>query len=263
MRNVTMVVPVLMANCQVSLKSKIGPVTIQTSTTPTASTNTLGRPQKCAAAFANREYQVVLGMRTFFRAHEREVRLRWIEDGRSPREPWAHRGEPPARMSFPIEDRSAGAGRDIAHQSQLISVGIGEFRQPELRCRSPIHDVGISHETDPFGFERGKHRKDLRNLKIDRGASLRLGTGGHHADKKAHVSAPEERHLRRRGEQERKAEDVPIESDASFEIVYRDQELPDFRIREVHIWLRQMESIRVKVRSSAIPVDPARFPSLA
>src|SRR6266700_3843271 len=94
MRNVTMVVPVLIANCQVSLKSKIGPVTVQTSTTPTASTNTLGRPQKCAAAFANREYQVVLGMRTFFRAHEREVRLRWIEDGRSPREPWNHREEP-------------------------------------------------------------------------------------------------------------------------------------------------------------------------
>ena len=59
-----MVVPVFMANCQVSLKSKIGPVATQTTTTPTASTNTLGRPQRCAAAFANQEYQLFLAIRT-------------------------------------------------------------------------------------------------------------------------------------------------------------------------------------------------------
>jgi hypothetical protein len=44
----------------VSLKPNIGPVTIHAAMTPTARTNTLGRPQKCAAAFANREYQAVL-----------------------------------------------------------------------------------------------------------------------------------------------------------------------------------------------------------
>ena len=58
--------------------------------------------------------------------------------------------------------------------------------------------------------------------------------GGRDADKKAHVSALEERHLGRCGEQERQAEDVSIEGDALFEIVYRDQELSDFRVREVH-----------------------------
>src|SRR6266480_1755349 len=78
-----MVVPVFMANCQVSLKSKIGPLATQTTTTPTASTNTLGRPQKCAAAFANQEYQLFLAIRTlsFIRptvtaagVHDRRVR---------------------------------------------------------------------------------------------------------------------------------------------------------------------------------------------
>ena len=38
-RNVTMVVPVLMTSCQVSEKPKIGPVTAQTRTTPSASPN--------------------------------------------------------------------------------------------------------------------------------------------------------------------------------------------------------------------------------
>ena len=66
MRNVTIVVPVLMTNCQVSLKWNSGPVTIQTAMTQTARTNTLGRPQKCAAAFANLEYQAVLRIRNLF-----------------------------------------------------------------------------------------------------------------------------------------------------------------------------------------------------
>ena len=54
------VVPVLMTNCQVSLKPNIGPVIIHAAMMQTASTNTLGRPQKCAATLANREYQAVL-----------------------------------------------------------------------------------------------------------------------------------------------------------------------------------------------------------
>ena len=56
------VVPVLMTNCHVSLKPKIGPVTTQTKMMPTAIANTRGRPQKCAAAFAKREYQLDVRM---------------------------------------------------------------------------------------------------------------------------------------------------------------------------------------------------------
>ena len=56
------VVPVLMTNCQVSLKPNIGPVTIHTAITPTARVNTLRRPQKWAAAFAKREYHEALRM---------------------------------------------------------------------------------------------------------------------------------------------------------------------------------------------------------
>lgn len=57
-----MVVPVLITSCQVSLKAKSGPVTTQTTMMATARVNTRGRPQKCAAALANREYQVERGM---------------------------------------------------------------------------------------------------------------------------------------------------------------------------------------------------------
>lgn len=56
MRKVTIVVPVLMASCQVSLKPNIGPLTIHAAMTATASVNTRGRPQKWEAALANREY---------------------------------------------------------------------------------------------------------------------------------------------------------------------------------------------------------------
>src|SRR5258706_4188196 len=61
-RRVTIVVPVLMTNCHVSLKLNIGPVIIHAAMTPTARTNTLGRPQKCAAAFAKLVYQAALGI---------------------------------------------------------------------------------------------------------------------------------------------------------------------------------------------------------
>jgi hypothetical protein len=54
------VVPVLMTNCHVSLNPKMGPVMIHTAMIVTAQVNTRGRPQKCAADFANREYQAAL-----------------------------------------------------------------------------------------------------------------------------------------------------------------------------------------------------------
>ena len=43
-RNVTMVVPVLMTSCQVSLKPNNGPDTSQTTINPAAMANTHGRP---------------------------------------------------------------------------------------------------------------------------------------------------------------------------------------------------------------------------
>ena len=43
-----------------SLNRNSGPVTIHTMMRPTAIANTGGRPQKCAASFAKREYQVAL-----------------------------------------------------------------------------------------------------------------------------------------------------------------------------------------------------------
>src|SRR5687767_3111069 len=54
------VVAVLITSCQVSLKWKMGHVTSQATMTATASTKTRGRPQKCADAFANLEYQLML-----------------------------------------------------------------------------------------------------------------------------------------------------------------------------------------------------------
>ena len=53
-RNVTMVVPVLMTSCQVSEKSKIGPVIAQTRTIPSASAKAGTLPVKCVAAEAKR-----------------------------------------------------------------------------------------------------------------------------------------------------------------------------------------------------------------
>jgi len=57
-----MVVPVLITSCHVSLKRKMGPVIIHTAITATASTKVRGRPQKCAADFANPEYHVAVRM---------------------------------------------------------------------------------------------------------------------------------------------------------------------------------------------------------
>src|SRR5688572_32702436 len=59
MRNVTIVVPVLMTSCQVSLKPKRGPLTAQRMTTPNATPNAPGLPATCAVHFANRPNQEV------------------------------------------------------------------------------------------------------------------------------------------------------------------------------------------------------------
>jgi len=54
------VVPVLMINCQVSLKPNMGPVMIHTTISMTAEVNTRGRPEKWAVALAKWEYQLEL-----------------------------------------------------------------------------------------------------------------------------------------------------------------------------------------------------------
>ncbi len=58
MRNVTIVVPVLITSCQVSLNPKMGPVTPHTSTTPTAAAKALGRPAAREDQRAKRVNQV-------------------------------------------------------------------------------------------------------------------------------------------------------------------------------------------------------------
>jgi len=60
------------------------------------------------------------------------------------------------------------------------------------------------------------------------------------ANKKPHVPTTEECHLRRSSEQKRQTKYVSIEGDARFKIIYRDQQLPDFRIRKVHFNLRRV-----------------------
>ena len=57
------VVPVFMTSCHVSLNENIGPVTIHTPITATASVKVFGRPQNRDADFANPEYQVAVRMR--------------------------------------------------------------------------------------------------------------------------------------------------------------------------------------------------------
>ena len=54
MRNVTIVVPVLMTSCQVSLNPNSGPVAAQTTMTPTAMRKAAGRPVACAVHLASR-----------------------------------------------------------------------------------------------------------------------------------------------------------------------------------------------------------------
>src|SRR5688500_15491337 len=59
MRNVTIVVPVLMTSCHVSLKPNIGPVTLHTTTVPSASEKAAGVPEMCEVHFAKRPKEVV------------------------------------------------------------------------------------------------------------------------------------------------------------------------------------------------------------
>ena len=54
-----MVVPVLMTNCQVSLKPKSGRLISYTLMMPTVSVKIGGRPHNCAVVLAKREYQAV------------------------------------------------------------------------------------------------------------------------------------------------------------------------------------------------------------
>src|ERR1041384_7240894 len=54
-RNVTMVVPVLITSCHVSLKWKIGPVVAHSTMMATATTNAVGWPAVRAVHFAKRE----------------------------------------------------------------------------------------------------------------------------------------------------------------------------------------------------------------
>jgi hypothetical protein len=54
MRKVTIVVPVLMTSCHVSLNWKMGPVIAHVATTSTASTNVPGRPTRRDVAFESR-----------------------------------------------------------------------------------------------------------------------------------------------------------------------------------------------------------------
>jgi hypothetical protein len=56
MRNVRMVVAVLITSCHVSLKPKMGPVTIHASISITAETNTIGLPVMRDVVFAIAEY---------------------------------------------------------------------------------------------------------------------------------------------------------------------------------------------------------------
>src|SRR5512132_341284 len=59
MRKVMMVVAVLITSCQVSLKSNRGPVTTQTTMTPTARVKVIGRPLARALTLVNCEYQAL------------------------------------------------------------------------------------------------------------------------------------------------------------------------------------------------------------
>src|SRR5215510_7859338 len=56
-KNVTIVVPVLMTNCHVSLKPKTGPVPAQTTITVTATRKATGRPVARAVHLAKRVNQ--------------------------------------------------------------------------------------------------------------------------------------------------------------------------------------------------------------
>src|SRR5687767_3201904 len=57
-RNVTIVVPVLITSCQVSLKPKTGPVTAHATMIDAAMMNVSGRPDACAVALVRRVNQL-------------------------------------------------------------------------------------------------------------------------------------------------------------------------------------------------------------
>src|SRR5215213_11093922 len=59
-RNVTIVVPVLMTSCHVSVKPNIGPVAAHETTTPIATTNASGFPDARAVHFVRRVNQLRL-----------------------------------------------------------------------------------------------------------------------------------------------------------------------------------------------------------
>src|SRR5262245_32502081 len=113
--------------------------------------------------------------------------------------------------------------------------------------------------------ERRIRRMDLGHVEVNRRTPLRFLAGRDNAYQKSNVAAIEERHLRRCIEEKRQAEDIPIEGDTPFEVIYGNQELADLSVCEAH---RDLREWRLKVplrpqprgarsKSSTAPPNPS------
>jgi hypothetical protein len=59
-----------------------------------------------------------------------------------------------------------GTLRNFAHKGQLISIGVGEFGQPELGSWRSMHDVRLGHKRNALSLERREGLGDAWHLKI-------------------------------------------------------------------------------------------------
>src|SRR6185369_1857936 len=133
------------------------------------------------------------------------------------------------------EEISGGAAdRHLAHQRELVVVGVVEFRQPEFRRRCSMDHVRFRLEAHALPRQRGVHFLDVAYAEIDRRAPLRRLARRWNPDQEPDWAAHEKSRLRWRRKQERKAQTVTIESDAAFVVADRNQKLADGCGRKIH-----------------------------
>src|SRR5438093_8300616 len=91
----------------------------------------------------------------------------------------------------------------------------------------------LEHHT--LAAKRRMNAVNIRHLKVNGRAALRLLSRRHDPDQEPDSAAIEEGHLGRRCEEKGQAQCIPVEGDSFFEVLDRYQQLSDPCIRKIHL----------------------------
>src|SRR5438093_13096984 len=107
----------------------------------------------------------------------------------------------------------------------------------------------LEHHT--LAAKRRMNAMNIRHLKVNGRAALRLLSRRHDPDQEPDSAAIEEGHLGRRCEEKGQAQCIPVEGDSFFEVLDRYQQLSDPCIRKIHLLSPGSPSLRPLFRWSS------------